>query len=257
MIEDYEEEIYEVESLKDIKKLPSGQIKVLVKWVGYPINESTWEPCYDNLNQGSAILFLRELRSCLKTDLEALEKKSAPRLRKKTNTLNKSIKKKIRIIQEAISYWKKVLIENEVDYEESGEDIESILDTGSQSKESRETSSKKKNNERKSRLKSLGTSLKENENDSKILKSVEKPEELKKKKPITENSIEKTGSKVMDVEEKQTSAPLKPDYIVPEIFVADEFKIKKKKPGDLKKKIMPLKIPKTSKRNKKKNNLTI
>ena len=40
---EYSEE-YEVEKIVDMKKFPDGQEKYLVRWKGYPPEDSTWEP---------------------------------------------------------------------------------------------------------------------------------------------------------------------------------------------------------------------
>ena len=57
---------YEVEYIIDIKKYkPKNKtlppIAILIKWVGYEMNDSTWEPI-DNLNPEAAIELIEELK---------------------------------------------------------------------------------------------------------------------------------------------------------------------------------------------------
>ena len=48
MIEDDHLE-YEVEVILDVKKVGQG-VRYLVKWLGYPMEENTWEPCQNLTN---------------------------------------------------------------------------------------------------------------------------------------------------------------------------------------------------------------
>ena len=40
---------YEVEAILNVKKVGWG-VKYLVKWLGYPVEENTWEPCQNLTN---------------------------------------------------------------------------------------------------------------------------------------------------------------------------------------------------------------
>ena len=40
---------YEVEAILNVKKVRHG-VKYLVKWLGYPAEENTWEPCWNLTN---------------------------------------------------------------------------------------------------------------------------------------------------------------------------------------------------------------
>ena len=40
---------YEVEVILDVKKVGQG-VKYLVKWLGYPVEENTWEPWWNLTN---------------------------------------------------------------------------------------------------------------------------------------------------------------------------------------------------------------
>ena len=40
---------YEVEAILNVKKVRHG-VKYLVKWLGYPAEENTWEPCRNLTN---------------------------------------------------------------------------------------------------------------------------------------------------------------------------------------------------------------
>src|ERR1700731_4908805 len=47
---------YEVEAILNVKKVGWG-VKYLVKWLGHPVEENTWEPCW---NLSNVTLMLRD-----------------------------------------------------------------------------------------------------------------------------------------------------------------------------------------------------
>ena len=45
---------YDVEVILDVKKVGHG-VRYLVKWLGYPAEENTWEPCWNLTNVTQAL----------------------------------------------------------------------------------------------------------------------------------------------------------------------------------------------------------